>query len=104
MDINKSEFPVVVQAFDLNDNVEIFIAEQVVSSQAEADTFTARYAGKLIKARPITSPEQSSQTVMHKKTKSTAAPIWLFVLLVIIVLIIIGFTTGWIQENLGIEI
>ncbi len=104
MDINKSEFPVVVQAYDLSDNVEIFIAEQVVSSQAEADAFTARYAGKLIKARPITSTEHSTQSVVHKKTKSSATPVWLFVLLVIVVLIIIGFTTGWIQENLGIEI
>lgn len=104
MDINKSEFPVVVQAYELNDNVEVFIAEQVVSSQAEADTFTARYAGKLIKARPITSTENSTQTVVHKKPKSSATPVWLFILLVIIVLVIIGFTTGWIQENLGIEI
>ena len=51
MRVRDNEFPVVIQAYDTRDKQDLFVAEQVVNTQAEVDTFTSRYAGKLIRVR-----------------------------------------------------
>ena len=58
MDIRKEDLPATLQAFDLQDNKEVFLAEQVVNNQTEIAIFTTRYVGKLIKAKQ----EHSSDT------------------------------------------
>ena len=50
MEVRNSDFPVVVQAYEPSNREDIFLAEQVVNSQAEIDGFTLKFAGKLIKA------------------------------------------------------
>jgi hypothetical protein len=104
MRVNDNEFPVVVQAFDTRDKYDEFVAEQVVASQAEVDTFTSRYAGKLIKVRHLSNDEVKHDYHPHTHTRrkaSSGAGIWLLLLLVIVALVIVGFTTGWVQKNLG---
>lgn len=105
MQISDSEFPVVVQAYDTADLQEIFIAEQIVSDQAALDSFTTRYAGRLIKVRPLTSSETEQQHVVTARPrKSSGATIFLVILFILIILIAIGFATGWIQENFNIHL
>jgi hypothetical protein len=102
MRVNDNEFPVVVQAFDTMDKNDEFVAEQVVSSQAEVDTFTSRYAGKLIKVRHLSNDEvRHDYHPQARKRTSSGAGIWLLLLLVLVALVIVGFTTGWVQRNLG---
>ncbi len=106
MQISDSEFPVVVQAYDTADLQEIFIAEQIVSDQAALDSFSTRYAGRLIKVRPLTSAETEHQHVVAPKPRksSGAATTFLVILFILIILIAIGFATGWIQENFNIHL
>ncbi len=103
MEISKDQFPVVVQAFEITGNKEFFVAEQVVNSQAEVQTFSSRYAGKVIKARALNSTEVGqNRTVYSKKQKSSAGTILLVVLIILIILIAIGYYTDWIQRTFGI--
>jgi cobalamin biosynthesis Mg chelatase CobN len=104
MEVRKDEFPVVVQAYDATTQPEVFIAEQVVSSQAEIDNFTLRYAGKLIKDRSLSSVEKDKQKQLAPKRRSSGSGVWLFLLIVIILLVVVGFATGWIQRTFNIEI
>ena len=60
MDFRKEELPATIQAYDLVDNNEIFLAEQLVNNQSEIDLFTSRYAGKLIKAKTVAPPQRPS--------------------------------------------
>ena len=53
MDIRKEDFPVALQAYELRNKEEEFLAEQVVNTQAEADVFMTRFQGKLIKAHEV---------------------------------------------------
>lgn len=106
MRLNDNEFPVVVQAFNTREDHDEFVAEQVVISQAEVDLFTSRYAGKLIKMRHLSNDEirrdhtyAGSHAITRRRTSS--AGIWLLLLLVLAALVVIGFTTGWVQRNLG---
>jgi hypothetical protein len=103
MRVNDNEFPVVVQAFDTKDKYDEFVAEQVVSNQVEVDTFTSRYAGKLIKVRHLSNDEVKHDYHPHpaRKRTTSGAGIWLLLLLVIVALVVVGFTTGWVQKNLG---
>jgi len=104
MEINKDQFPVVVQAFEITGNKEFFVAEQVVNSQAEVQTFSTRYAGKVIKARALNSTEATqNSTVYSRKKKSPAGTIILVVLIILIILIAIGYYTGWLQRTFGIS-
>ena len=110
MEVSKDQFPVVVQAYEIIDNREAFIAEQVVHSQAEVNTFTNRFAGKLIKARQMTSTElnRGTQTTTatsttHRK-RSSAGAIILAIIIILVILIIIGIYTGWIQRTFGIDV
>jgi hypothetical protein len=106
MRINDNEFPVVVQAFDTTDREDRFVAEQVVRSQTEVDSFTNRYAGKLIKVKVLSADEvrhDHRDVVTRRKTSSTAG-VWILVLLVIAALVIAGFATGWIQRTFGLNL
>jgi hypothetical protein len=107
MVINEREFPVVVQAYQPTATGELFVAEQLVHTQAEADAFSSRYAGYVIKARVV----KENELVVDRRTvanRSRAAmrkgmPAWAILLLIIVVLLVVGFTTGWIQRNFDIS-
>ncbi len=103
MIVSKDNFPVVLQAYEIQNNKEVFIAEQVVHTQAEVDTFTTRFTGKLIKAKQFTDGvSKTGANASHKKRKASVPVIVLIVLIILVALIVLGFSTGWIQENLGI--
>jgi hypothetical protein len=106
MRINDNEFPVVVQAFDTTDREDRFVAEQVVSNQTEVDTFTNRYAGKLIKVKVLNADElkQDHRNVVTRRKTSSGAGVLILVLLVIAALVIAGFATGWIQRTFGLNL
>lgn len=104
MEIHQDQFPVVVQAFEITGNKEFFVAEQIVNNQAEVQTFSTRYAGKVIKARALNTTEAGQRkTVYSKPTKTAIGPILLFVLLILIILAAIGYYTGWIQRTFGVN-
>ena len=107
MRIHDEEFPVVVQAYDPSGSKDSFVAEQVVYTQMDIDTFTSRYAGLLIKARELSDVETNDPRVSKQRSvrrKSGSAIGWVLLLLVIIIgLVVWGFTTGWIQQHFGIQ-
>jgi hypothetical protein len=108
MRLRDEEFPIVVQAYDPSGSKDAFIAEQVVHSQAEIDTFTSRYAGLLIKARELSEVETTDPRVGHRRTvtkrRSGSTLGWVLLFLVIIIgLVVWGFSTGWIQQHMGIN-
>ena len=105
MDLLKEDLPATLQAYELNDNKEIFLAEQVVNNQAEIELFTARYAGKLIKAKTnVASNNRNSygNTVVKKRNSSTAV-VALIIILIIVAVIVYGLYTGWLQDRLNIK-
>jgi len=106
MELRREEFPVALQAFEVRGDREDFIAEQVVNSQAEADNFMSLYAGRLIKTRDLRPVE--TKRFEGRRPSAVAGPgrragisIWLIILLVLVVLAIVGFATGWIQTMIG---
>lgn len=106
MEVRNADFPVVVQAYEPSNKQDVFIAEQVVNTQAEIDGFTLRYAGKLIKARSLNEAEVQRQQYVASRRGSTARSgsyLWIFILLLIVVLIGVGFYTGWIQRTFNIS-
>jgi hypothetical protein len=106
MEVRNTDFPVVVQAYEPSNKQDVFIAEQVVNSQAEIDGFTLRFAGKLIKARSLSDTEIERQRHITKRRdapKAGSSYLWVFVLLLIVVLIGVGFYTGWIQRTFNIS-
>lgn len=106
MDVRKEEFPVVMQAYDTYNNNEKFVAEQVVNSQLEIDQFSARFAGKLIKARKLTSVEYKNHPEYETSRTRTgsSAMVWIIILLVIAALVAWGFYSGWIQNTFGVDV
>jgi len=106
MEVRRDEFPVVVQAYETDNRHELFVAEQVVNNQLEIDQFTTRYTGKLIKARKMTDVEykQHPEETVTRRKNTSAGTVFLIILVLLVVLAAIGFATGWIQENFGIEI
>ena len=107
MEVRNNDFPVVVQAYEPSNKQDVFIAEQVVNSQAEIDGFTLRFAGKLIKARSLDETEIERQRHVASRRDSSAGRstsyLWIFILLLIVVLIGVGFYTGWIQKTFNIS-
>jgi hypothetical protein len=107
MEVRNNEFPVVVQAYEPSNKQDIFIAEQVVNSQAEVDGFTLRYAGKLIKARSLNESEVERQRHVAGRRDDNntrkGSYLWIFIVLLIVVLIFVGFYTGWIQRTFNVS-
>lgn len=103
MIINDNEFPVIVQAFQTSGRNDLFVAEQVVNSQHETDKFTARYAGYLIKARTVNDNElQVDQETIEKRNtapRRSGMAFWGILLLLLVAMIIAGFTSGWFQQT-----
>lgn len=107
MVINEREFPVVVQAYQPSGTGELFVAEQMVHNQSEADLFTSRYAGYVIKARIVTDNEIHREKAVDSRAyrqpvRSRGVSGWAIVLLLLIALVVVGFTTGWIQRTFDI--
>lgn len=109
MVLNDREFPVVIQAYQPSANGELFVAEQMVRNQIEVDAFSSRYAGYVIKARVVKEnelvPEYSNgnttrRTTIHRR----GMPAWAIFLLIVVVLVVVGFTTGWIQRNFDVNL
>lgn len=101
--LNKDQFPITVQAYEITNNKEYFIAEQVVHNQAQVDSFVTRYAGKVIKARPLTTAENNIAKQSTAKRSSSTGVIILVILVILAVLIAIGLYTGWIQRTFNIS-
>ncbi len=107
MELRNEDLPATLQAFELEDNREIFIAEQVVNTQDEITNFTNRYMGKLIKAKTVTLGNNRSRINPDnavKKPKSSINAVMILVVLALLVLAIYGFSTGWIQDKLNLNI
>ena len=112
MILNQEEFPITIQAFEISNDKEFFVAEQVVNSQREVDLFSSRYAGKVIKAKAVTTTHDTkttatttSATSRNQRTKKNSGVTTIIIILIIIaILIAIGFYTGWIQQNTGITV
>jgi len=104
MELRREEFPVALQAYEVRGDREEFVAEQVVSSQAEADNFMSIYAGRLIKTRDLRPVETRrfegqrtvASTAVAPRRRAGISP-WVVILLIIIALVIVGFATGWFQ-------
>ena len=106
MEVRNSDFPVVVQAYEPSNKQDVFIAEQVVNTQAEIDGFTLKFAGKLIKARSLNDTEKERQRHVSSRGHSSGGSrsyLWIFILLLIVVLIGVGFYTGWIQKTFNVS-
>ena len=106
MEVRNSDFPVVVQAYEPSNKQDVFIAEQVVNTQAEIDGFTLKFAGKLIKARSLNDTEKERQRHVASRGHSSSGSrsyLWVFILLLIVVLIGVGFYTGWIQKTFNVS-
>jgi hypothetical protein len=106
MELRNEDLPVTLQAFELLNNKEIFIAEQVVNTQSDVDVFTKRYAGKLIKAKKASVSETKAVygTSAVEKKRSSTNLVMVIILLILVALIIYGFSTGWVQEKLNLKI
>jgi len=108
MVINEKEFPVVVQAYQPGRDGELFVAEQMVRNQAEVDAFSSRYAGYVIEARVVKENEVTNSNY-DNRTRRTAVhrrglPAWAILLLIVVVLVVVGFTTGWIQKTFELNL
>jgi hypothetical protein len=91
-----------VQAFQPSGTQDLFVAEQVVHNQVEADNFTSRYAGFLIKARTLSDSEMTIDRSVRKPSRR-GSPVVAIILLLLVVLVIVGFTTGWIQDKIDLN-
>lgn len=105
MHIKSEDLPVMLQAFELHNGAEIFVAEQLVHSQGEVDNFTALYAGKIIKASKETSTTKDNlQPAATKKRNPVVGFVMIAIVLILLALVIYGFSTGWIQEKFNLSI
>lgn len=105
MDLRNEDLPVTLQAFDISNGSEIFIAEQVVNNQSEIDTFTSRFTGKVIKAKKAIVPENNTYaSTPTPKRNTTTGLVMIIVIVVILALVIYGFSTGWIQQKFNLNI
>ena len=103
MVVSKDQFPITVQAYEITGNKEYFLAEQVVHNQFEVDNFVNRYAGKVIKARPLSTAESNMAAHARRKQPASSRVIILTILIILAVLIVIGLSTGWIQRTFNMS-
>lgn len=106
MDFRKEDLPATIQAYDLIDNNESFLAEQVVNNQSEIDLFTSRYAGKLIKAKTVVPPERlrsNGSAIVPPREKGSGSVIAVIIVVVILALLLYGYSTGWLQAQLHLK-
>ena len=89
MDVRKEDFPVVLQAYEILNSKELFIAEQVVNSQTEVDAFTNRFAGKVIKAKQWSNKDKDNATVV-KRSGTSAGTIILIIVIILIILVFLN--------------
>jgi hypothetical protein len=101
MELRKEEFPVALQAYEVRGDHEDFLAEQVVNTQTEADKFMSMYAGRLIKTREVRPVETRHYSTATHRTTTGAATGWLIFIILLVVLVAVGFATGWIQNMFG---
>jgi hypothetical protein len=101
MELRKEEYPVALQAYEVRGDREDFLAEQVVASQTEADKFMSLYAGRLIKTREVRPVETKHYASAVRRTRTGAGTAWLVFFILLVVLIAVGFATGWIQNMVG---
>jgi len=101
MELRKEEFPVALQAYEVRGDREDFLAEQVVNTQTEADNFMSMYAGRLIKTREVRPVETKHYAHAAHRTRTGVATGWLIFIILLVVLIAVGFATGWIQNMFG---
>ena len=114
MKLQKDQFPITIQAFELRGGSEFFIAEQVVNNQGDVDAFSNKYAGKIIKAKAVattsahtthtTNTTYAASAARTHNRKSSSATVFIVILLLLAILIAIGFYTGWIQRTTGIRL
>jgi hypothetical protein len=104
MTLHPNEFPITIQAFDISNDKEFFVAEQMVNNQQEVETFSNRYAGKVIKAKAISSTEKSTTVTKARKSSGAGLKVFLVILIILIILAAIGFYDGWIQRHTGIAL
>ena len=101
MELRKEEFPVALQAYEVRGDHEDFLAEQVVNTQTEADKFMSMYAGRLIKTREVRPVETRHYSAASHRTRTGVATGWLIFIILLVVLVAVGFATGWIQNMFG---
>jgi hypothetical protein len=100
MELRRDDFPVALQAYEVRGDREEFVAEQVVHSQAEADKFMNLYSGRLIKThdvRPV-ERERYHAAAVHRSHARTGVPAWIIVLLILVILFVVAYATGWWQQ------
>jgi hypothetical protein len=111
MIIKENEFPLVVQAFQTSGDEDRFVAEQLVNTQMEVDNFTSRYAGLLIKAKKVAGSVADRERTFidpgamqaSPARRRRASPIGLVLFILILLLIIAGVATGWIQRTFNLN-
>ena len=105
MELRREDFPITLQAYNVHGADEEFVAEQVVNTQAEANNFMSMYAGKLIKTRDIRRNEVHARDIEDRRNfrrrTRTATPVWAIVLVILVVLLIVAYATGWLQTMLS---
>jgi len=98
MELRREDFPVALQAYEVRGDREEFVAEQVVNSQAEADKFMNLYAGRLIKTHEVRQVERERyHTAAVHHQRRAGVPAWVIVLVVLIILFVVAYATGWLQ-------
>jgi hypothetical protein len=87
-----------MEAYEVRGDREEFVAEQVVTSQAEADRFISLYAGRLIKTREVRPVETRRYEAVRRETRrGRGIPAWAIILMILVVLLVIAYATGWLQ-------
>jgi hypothetical protein len=100
MELRRDEFPIALQAYEVRGDHEEFVAEQVVNSQAEADKFMNLYAGRLIKTHEVRHLERDRYhaAALHHAHRRAAIPAWVWVLAFLVILFVVAYATGWLQQ------
>jgi glucan phosphoethanolaminetransferase (alkaline phosphatase superfamily) len=107
MVLHPNEFPITIQAFEITNNKEFFVAEQIVNSQQEVEAFSSAYAGKVIKAKALTANEKTTTTTTTSekhKSRGSGWTIFFVILIILIILLLVAYYTGWLERTTGINL